>query len=294
MTATAATDGVLCAAAKVAGLDATDARLIRDGSHVMYRLAGDVVARVGRSGTSETAVREVAMSHWLNDSGLPTTQAIDGIPQPVIIEDHPVTWWRLLPEHREATSAELGRVLRTLHALPIPISPQLPIHDPFLNMAERITQTSALDAADRRWLITRVQQLRETYDDLTFDEPHHVVHGDAWQGNVAVSSSGSPTLLDLEHISIGHADWDLIPLAVDHSDFARIDDADYASFVDAYGGHDVTGTPSFRVLAEIQELRWTCFVISKMTTDASAEDEARHRIACLRGDVARPWSWTAF
>jgi hypothetical protein len=54
---------------------------------------------------------------------------------------------------------------------------------------------------------------------------------------------GSPILLDLESVSIGHPDWDLISFAVDHVDFARVDDQQYRAFVDAYGGRDVTAPP---------------------------------------------------
>jgi len=50
----------------------------------------------------------------------------------------PVTWWKLLPEHRRATPAELGAVLHELHALPIPETLQLPQLNPFERLAELI------------------------------------------------------------------------------------------------------------------------------------------------------------
>ncbi|MDS1272333.1 hypothetical protein RIF23_18765 [Lipingzhangella sp. LS1_29] len=52
--------------------------------------------------------------------------------------------------------------------------------------------------------------------------------------------------------------------------------------------------PAYRTLAEIQELRWVCFTLSKAATRPGAADEARHRIRCLRGGVPRPWTWAAF
>jgi hypothetical protein len=285
---------VLLAAARSAGVDAAGAEMIRDGSHVMYRLPGDVVARIGRPGTEDTAAREVRVSEWLTASGLPVTQVRTDLPQEIVVGGRPVTWWRLLPKHRAASPAELGAVLGALHELPVPDSLGLSVADPFADLDQRIGDTSGLDADDRVWLAEHLGDLRERYGQLTLDEPRHVIHGDAWQGNVAVPASGPPILLDLEHVAIGHPDWDLIPLAVDYTDFARLSEEDYRSFVRAYGGHDVTTTPGFRVLAEIQELRWVCFVISKAETSQDANREARHRIACLRGDVPRPWSWSAF
>jgi hypothetical protein len=286
-------DNVLRTAARIAGVDATDAEMIRDGSHVMYRLRGDVAARVGKPGTADTAEREVKVAAWLAASGLSVTQPVLDVSQPVVVDSRPVTWWRLLPEHRAATPAELGSMLRALHALPVPTSPPLPTADPLADL-DQIGRAPGLDADDRVWLTRHAADLRERYRRLSLGEPRHVIHGDAWQGNVAVPTAGAPILLDLEHVAIGHPDWDLIQLGVDYTDFARIDKQEYRAFVRAYGGYDVTATPGFRVIADIQELRWTRFVLSKAESSAAAAREARHRIACLQGEEPRPWTWAAF
>ena len=260
----------------------------------MYRLPGDVVARVGRPGTEVVARREIEVSLWLNASGLPATQAVPEVRQPTMVGDMPVTWWRLLPEHRPASPSELGSVLRALHALPVPAAIGLPIADPFEGLGERVEDARVLGLDDQNWLARHLDQLRSNYDRLALESPRHVIHGDAWQGNVAVPASGTPILLDLEDVAIGHPDWDLVQLAVDYADFARLDEQDYRGFVRAYGGYDITGTASFRVWADIQELRWTCFAISKASDGPTAASEARHRIDCLRGKVPRPWTWNAF
>ena len=128
---------------------------------------------------------------------------------------------------------------------------------------------------------------------MSFDLTRGVVHGDAWTGNVVVPRPGLPVLLDLEAVAVGQPEWDLVQTAVDHTDFNRIDRAEYISFVDAYGGYDVTSLADYRVLADIQELRWVCFALSKSEASPAAAQQVHHRIACLRGDVPRPWSWTA-
>jgi hypothetical protein len=53
---------------------------------------------------------------------------------------------------------------------------------------------------------------------------------------------------------------------VGRTDFARLTNTDFQSIVTAYGGHDVTTTLSYRTLADIHELRWVCFVLSKSGT----------------------------
>lgn len=294
MTPSRRPDDLLVTAADIAGLDARGATLIREGSNVIYQLPGGIVARIGPETTGDNAARQVTISRWLADAGLAVVRALDDVPQPTIVGRRPVTWWEQLPEHRPARAAELGAVLQALHALDPPTIPQLPRFDPFTGLDGRIGAARHLDIDDRAWLTRRVAVLRDRLGDLRVDEPDRVVHGDAWQGNVAVHDTGIAVLLDLEHVSLGHPDWDLIPVAVDYADFARLTSRDYHEFVAAYGGYDVTATPGFRVFADIQQLRWVVFVLGKAATSDRAAHETRHRIACLRGEVPRPWTWTAF
>jgi hypothetical protein len=289
----ASTDDVLRVAARTVGLDCNNAYLIRDGSNAMYRLPGSIIARIGRPGSQPTAEHEIRVSQWLSGAGVAVTQAVSDFEQPTMVGDRPVTWWKLLPEHRSASPAEVGTAIRALHALPLPDNLALPSFDPFAQLDQRITQADGITTDDLDWLTCHLANLRDRYNDLHLGVPRHAIHGDAWQGNVAVTKSHELILLDLEHVSIGHCEWDLIPLAVDYTDFARLTAADYQSFVEAYG-QDVTIEPEFRVLANVQELRWVCFVLSKSGTNPTASQESRHRIACLRGDVPRPWSWSAF
>lgn len=285
---------LLAAAARTVGLDVTGATLIRDGSNVMYQVPGDIVARIGPPQTRDNATRQVEISRWLASSGISVVAALDDVAQPTMVGERPVTWWHQLPEHRPATTGELGAVLRALHALRPPEHPNLPHFDPFAGIAERIAAASHLPSEDRSWLTRRVDQLRGQLAGLQVGRGDGVVHGDAWQGNVAVPKNGTPILLDLEHVSRGLPDWDLIPVAVDYADFARLSSTDYDEFVAAYGAHDVTTTPAFRVLADIQELRWVVFVLSKAASSPQAARETCHRLACLRGEIDRPWIWTAF
>ncbi|MEU0469696.1 aminoglycoside phosphotransferase family protein [Amycolatopsis sp. NPDC006131] len=284
---------VLGAAAAEAGVDTEGAQLIRDGSNVMYRLPGGIVARIGRPGTADTARREAETAIWLASQGIPAVQVIESLPQLVVVAERPVTWWHLLPPHRPATPAELATVLKAVHSLDVPTRPQLPLHNPFAGIAPRIRDATPINADDRDWLLQRLEQLEADYHQLEMNQGRFVLHGDAWQGNVAVPENGQPILLDLEAFSIGPRQWDLVQIAVDYTDFARLTDADYKSFLTAYGDDDITETPEFRTLADIQELRWVAFAASKAASNPNAAHEARHRIACLRGKKPRPWIWSA-
>ncbi|MEV3965140.1 aminoglycoside phosphotransferase family protein [Nocardia sp. NPDC050193] len=285
--------GILEQAAAHAGLDASTATPLRTGAHAIFELTGGIIARIGKPGSADTARRELRVSHWLNQSGIPVVHAVDTLPQPIVIDGHPVTWWRLIPDHRPATPAELGAALARLHTLTPPTAFQLPKYQPFAGIEERITTATMLPDDDRHWLTEHYRELRQRYEQLPPVNRTSVIHGDAWQGNLLVPSTGTPIFLDLDKVSFGRPEWDLIQLAVDHTDFNRLHSTAYHAFVTAYGGDDMTTTPEFRIYADVQELRWTAFAISLSHHSPTAQAEATHRIACLRGRVHKPWNWNA-
>lgn len=281
-------------AASHAGLDSADARLLRNGTNAVYLLSeAGVVARVGRPGTVREAERQVKVAIWMSAQGIKVNLAIAGLDL-VVVDARPVTWWAPIPAHRHATPAELGAVLRRLHDLPVPIGFDLPRPDVIGHIAQRIASAGALSILDRDWLRDRLTRMNADLAATEVHQARHVVHGDAWQGNLIVPDGGSPILLDFDNVSVGHPAWDLIPLAVDHEDFGRISGDDYQAFVTAYGGYDVRDAPWFRTLADLQELRWTAYVADKAATNPDAADEVSHRLACLRGEIPRPWTWAAF
>lgn len=284
---------ILERAAAVAGVDISGALLLRNGAHAIFELRDGIVARIGNPHTAEAAHRELQISKWLNASGIPTVEAVESLAQPLIIDDCSVTWWRLIPDHRPATPAELGAALSRLHTLDPPPIFDLLEYQPFAGIHTRINTTTTLTDEVREWLIQHYATLRQRYDRLAPTYRRSVVHGDAWQGNLVVPPSGIPVFLDLDKVSLGRPEWDLVQLAVDYTDFTRLTTVGYRSFVDAYGGCDITAEPEFRIFADIQELRWATFVLGLSHRDPSVRNEAGHRIACLRGRVPMPWTWNA-
>jgi len=286
-------DELLAAAGRQAGLEVHPARLMREGSHALFQVPNGIVARIGPPGSGTRAGHELRVAAWLHDSGVPVVEPIVGVDQPTMVGDRPVTWWVELPRHRHATPAELGRALRKLHRLPRPTTLELRPLNPFNGFDERIHRSGWPVEGDRVWLAQQLAELKGRWDDLAVHGDASVIHGDAWQGNVAVADGGEPTLVDLEHVSLGIREWDLAPLAVDYTDFRRVSQDEYGEFVEAYGGYDVTTWGGYRTVADIQELRWVCFSLGRAAVDSRAAAEARHRIACLRGEIPRPWTWTA-
>lgn len=284
---------LLATAAAVNSIDIDGSELIRNGSHVLWAMPSGLVGRVGERGTEAEAGREVAISRWLNEHGIRAVRAIEGVVQPTIIDGYTVTWWELLPKHRPASPAGLGAVLRRLHSISEPADLHVPRFSPVDDALGRLSGVDKVDSVDVAWVQRRLSDLGLEYASAIKGIPEGLIHGDAWQGNVAVPDDGDPILLDLEAFSIGPKYWDLISMAVDYTDFSRISDAEYNDFVAAYG-LDVTKHAAYRTLADIQELRWTSYVIGKAEHDPAAATEARHRISCMQGQVSRPWLWKAF
>jgi Ser/Thr protein kinase RdoA (MazF antagonist) len=259
----------------------------------MWKIPGGIVGRVGERGTDDVARKEVEVSRWLRASGVRATRAIDDVTQPTVVEGYPVTWWELLPESRPAAPAELGAALRRLHDLPEPRGLSLPRFSPFEAARERLKNAEMPNSDDTTWVLNRMAEVDRRCNEILPNLPTGVIHGDAWQGNFAIIDSQDPVMLDLEAFCVGPKLWDLIAIAVDCTDFARIPESEYEGFTAAYQ-FDVTTSPAYRTLAEVQELRWTSYVIGKSKPGSAEESEAAHRVACLKGEVERPWKWAPF
>lgn len=276
----------LRAAAVHVGLDATQSDLIRLGENAVYRLPDQIVARVTRPDHHEIARKEIQVARWLNASGIPAVRPVDDLTQPVYIGDRAVTWWHELGPHRPCGRTDLAAVLSRIHALPLPTF-ELPQVHPFVGLASRIDSVHIYSTEDRKWLHSRLQDLEARYAELPSGLPWCVIHGDAWGGNVVVTDD-QIVVLDLERTSFGPPEWDLVSSAV-HLGLDWLSLREYQTFVDIYG-HDVTEWAGYPILRDIRELRVTLFAAQVADNHPHARDQARHRLACLRGERGlRPW-----
>jgi hypothetical protein len=270
------------------GLSSSGAEPVRLGENAIYRLPGQVVVRIGRSGQVDAARKEVAVARWLASAKVRAVETVAGIDQPVVIDGSPVTFWRELPEHRHGTPPEVAAVLKRLHASPLPNDFDLPPLAPFVRLAERIDGATTLSEDDRDWLRGQLDRLRDAFDDFPAGLPRSAIHGDAWAGNVVVTVDG-PVLLDLERFSLGPPEWDLVSTAVRLSTFGTMTAEEYRAFAQVYG-HDVLKWDGFDVLRDIRELRVTCYAAQRASEEPSLREQADLRVASIRGlRGPRPW-----
>lgn len=288
---------VLAAACAQVGIDAADAEPIRFSENAVFRLPGQgLVARIARPSPDAlvTAAKEVQVSAWLAEQGLPVVRAAAGLQQPVDIDGRAVTFWEELELTGKGAYPEIARVLRQLHALPIPVELQLPPLAPFTRLAERIEAAATLAEDDRAWLRDHLAELRQRYDaGLPPGLPHCVVHGNASIDNIVSTSDGGVMLLDLDRAAVGPPEWDLVATAVDLTTFGTLSEHDYQLFSEIYG-YDVTTWGGFELLRDVRDLRNALWMAEQAVEHPNTRAEAQHRVACLRGRRgSRPWGWRA-
>ncbi|MGH3280028.1 MAG: phosphotransferase family protein [Trebonia sp.] len=283
---------ILQAACAQAGLNATGAEAIRLGENAIFRLPVGVIARIARAGQQQAARREIAVSRWLNASGVSAVAAWGDLDQPIDVNGRSVTFWDELPPHVPGSLPQVAAVLTKLHALPEPTGVPLGALDPFVRLRERVGQAATLTGDDRAWLASRLTALEREWAALRGTMTTCVVHGDAWAGNIAATADGNVILLDLERCSLGPPEWDLVSTAVKYETFGQVTRDEYRQFWDAYGS-DVTAWHGYQTLRGIRELRVTCYAAQQAADNPRLVGEANLRVSCLRGRRGpRPWPWT--
>ncbi|MCX5060194.1 aminoglycoside phosphotransferase family protein [Streptomyces sp. NBC_00201] len=233
-------------------------------------------------------MREVRVARWLAENEVPAVRTLP-VEQPVEAAGRPVTFWVELSPHGIGTVRDVVTLPKMLHPLPVPDF-SLDRLDPFVRVSERIDAATSLSEDDRGWLRHRHAELRELWEHGPVGLPECVVHGDAWVGNVARTTSG-PLLMDFERVSVGPPEWDLVSTALKLTTTGAVSEDEYAEFCEAHGT-DVIEWEGYELLAGARELRMTTYAAQHAARRPKWRAEAQYRVDCLRGRAEpRPWHW---
>jgi aminoglycoside phosphotransferase (APT) family kinase protein len=276
---------VVTAAGRRLRIPTDDANLLRLHSNAIFVLpSAGLVVRVATNSDALTRVAtSIDVTSWLAARGFPCTVPADLAGQPVVEDDHVVSVWRYLPTVAEPhpTGAELGRLLRDLHAQPLPPYPVAPLTNPFDGVAGALEQTpDALSHAHRGWLTNRISELRERWATLTFPHAPGLIHGDAHPNNLMRSADGSAVLGDWDHVAVGPREWDLAQIHYTRRRFGRPPAADIDGFAQAYGW-DIREWPELDTLIAVREITGLSPYIRTATTKPFSRRELQHRLDCL-------------
>jgi thiamine kinase-like enzyme len=278
-------------AAEAAQLPYQPGTLVRYGSNAVYRLPGEVIARVSRPGVSPDGARkQVVVARWLESVGYPAARVID-VDQPVEADGRAVTFWRSATDVEEyAPLNEVGNLIRELHALETPTHIELPELKPFGKDWEALPEYSGLASADAEFLRERYDWARLAFDALPYELEPGLIHGDANVGNVLLDRNGLPVLIDLDSVATGPREWDLIQTALFYDRLGWHTAEEYAAFVKAYG-YDLREWQGYEDLADIREIAMTSWLSRQAATSEKSAREAAKRIDAIRtGGSRRDWS----
>jgi Ser/Thr protein kinase RdoA (MazF antagonist) len=273
--------------------------LIRFGTNAVFEVAGaNLALRLRRPGTSpEEIVRQVDLALWLAEKNFPVNRPAPGVD--VLhegLDGATASFWEWVDEdsQRHTRLADLGQMLRDLHVQldGYPEADDFPLWNPFHEIEHRIRTAERspdnwLDPSQLNLLRRWTQESSTGLAEVDWHLPTGLVHGDAHVGNVLTAKTGANLLIDLDAVSEGHREWDLVPTAVSRLRF-RADPASIEDFTAAYG-FDLLGWSGWPALKRLRELYMTSWLMSVANSDARQE-EVEHRLQCLaEGDEQATW-----
>jgi aminoglycoside phosphotransferase (APT) family kinase protein len=285
------TQRILIRACRVAGWDPSGARLLRHHTNAVYRLGRAlVVVKIDRPGGGRSPVDVVALVRWLERQDVPVVP-LAAAPQPLEIDGCTVTFWRYLPQRREIVAADLAGPLSMLHALrtrPPQWLPERHFEGTFTRITQSIDASAILSPSDRMLLRAERARLAGRAGDIAFVLPPGLVHGDAHHRNMLWDNATAQVLLsDLESVTVGQPEWDLVTVEVHCRRFAH-PAMEYEKFCRDYG-FDIRDWSGYAWLRDLRELRMITTNAYKSSPGTACAREVLRRIAALRTRTSVRW-----
>jgi hypothetical protein len=288
------TRAVLDTAASRLGVPVQDARLLRLHGNASYVLpsAGLVIRIAASPQVLGPVTASIAVTRWLAGRGFPCTVPADIDDQPFVIAGYVVSAWRYVPtaDVPAPTSAEMGDILRELHAQGDPAYPLPRLDDPLASVTATISQApDAMSRAILSWLEERIMCLRRQWSALDFPRPAGLIHGDAHIGNLMRAASGQAVLGDWDHVSTGPREWDLAQIHYMDRRFGRAGENGIDAFDAAYGW-DIRTWHGLDTLIAIREIWGLRPYIRAARDRPSYSRQLAYRLHTLQsGDTQARW-----
>lgn len=298
------------------GISADTATLIKYTMNAVFRV-GDYVVRLARGDDAQAlAQRTTVIAAELARRDVPTIRlATELAPAPVHTEDWVATFWHYVATaHDNPWPVDLAAPLRALHTIDR-FDPPLPAWDPIHKIRRRITNAASLpeSAATEFDQWCRIElclpaprlldvlhgwcdEIDRQLPQIRWHFPPGPTHGDAHTGNLLLRTaperpSPDPTALlcDLDGISEGPLEWDLLPTAHGTTRFGRSRKA-YDLFADAYG-YDILTWNDWPHLVRLRELKMVTSDLESFTGRPTVANQLAVRLkSLLAEDTSVVWT----
>lgn len=259
-----------------------------------------VIKACGPDTDLATARRHASTSCWLLGQGIVTASPLT---EPwLAASGHAVAVYEDLGTGRKATGAELGTLLRQLHACPVPTDLELPRLNPVHRLPQQLEQlprgtlASCLPpGADpdsvRAQLLDRYQRDIAAWHTAADAHPHGVVHGDLGPSNSLLTARG-PAVLDLESFSTGPQPWDLILQAWNAATGQAPAPDHYQQLAAAYGADPAHTDPVLReAMFAVLALNGATRLAVLSDIDPRWTPLAAARLHDVLSEQPLPWTW---
>jgi Ser/Thr protein kinase RdoA (MazF antagonist) len=267
-----------------AGIAGSDLKLLRFGNNGVFGVDRRYVIRVARPGTPVAHLeQEVEVATALARHGVPVARlARVPVRQPLATHGAHGTIWEYLPGAGEATYRQLGELLLVFHALTDTLVVRLPDWQPLASARRRLDAlTTQYPHEDIALLEQWYERINASLSQLQPSLRVGVIHGQAEIGNVLLRD-GRPVFGDLERITRGPREWDLIDTAITTLRFNQPRDR-YEDFTQAYG-FDVRAWDGFPILRRVWELRATTWLMQTRDYRPQIAQEVQVRLSTWRDD----------
>jgi aminoglycoside phosphotransferase (APT) family kinase protein len=286
---------VLAAVGRRIDIAVEHARLLHLHSNAIFALpASGLVVRIATNPDAfDQVTASLRVTRRLAARGFPCVVPADATGQPSVERGRVVSTWRYVPTVTKPrpTATCLGQLLRTLHDQPALPEPPGRFTDPLDSMASALDQhPDFLPPTHRRWLASRISQLRAAWHTLEFPHPPALIHGDAHPGNLMCTPTGRTILGDWDHVAIGPREWDLAQIQYTRRRFGRPTDDEIERFATSYGW-DLRSWPGLPTLVAIREISGLSPYLRTANSKPFSARELAHRLDTLqRQDATTLWN----
>lgn len=272
---------VLAEVSRLLGFRNDGAELLRHHSNAVYAL-DDKVVKIAPPQYDMDRMRSVVSTvQWLTARRFPTVPLYPGLDQPLYVDGHAVTVWQRLDAAPDCpvTAAELGELLRELHALPTP-PVELRSPTPVESIRKSIGISPILDEADQALLLAILGPLAKAWSVMDFPFGTSLIHSDPQTRNALRRFDGSAVLADWDSVARGPREWDIATIAV-HCRRFTAQSLTFTDFLTAYGW-DARTWSGFEGLCQLRELQMIATNARKSHPGTAAAAEVHRRVAGVR------------